>query len=215
VAPQSSLAHILPETEPSALAPEIFDAPRIEAAVREILIGLGENPDREGIQDTPRRVAKAFREMVQGLYQDPAEHLAKVFDHEGCEGDLVMVRDIEFSSLCEHHLLPFHGRAHVAYQPAADKVVGLSKIARTVDAFARRPQIQERLGTQIADAIHGHLNAKATLVVLESRHMCMTIRGANKPTADMVTTAVRGTFVRNRAARAEALSLLRGRAGAV
>ncbi len=195
--------------QPEIRTPRAFDTERVEAAVRELLAGIGEDPDREGLLDTPRRVAKAMREMVGGLEQDPSTHLSKVFEHEGAEGDLVVVRDIEFSSLCEHHLLPFRGRAHVVYQPAADRVVGLSKIARTVDVFARRPQIQERLGTQIADAIQSHLNARGTMVVIESSHMCMTIRGANKPTAEMVTTTVRGSFVRNRAARAEAMALVR------
>lgn len=203
--PAASVAELIPHE-----APGRFDAPRIEAAVREMLAGIGEDPDREGLRDTPRRVAGALREMVGGLAEDPSVHLSKVFEHEGAEGDLVIVRDIEFSSLCEHHLLPFRGKAHVVYQPADDKVVGLSKLARTVDVFARRPQIQERLGSQIADAIESHLNARATMVVIESSHMCMTIRGARKPGAEMVTTAVRGSFVQSRAARAEALSLLGG-----
>lgn len=205
--PPASVATLIP---PELRPPREFDTERVEAAVRELLAGIGEDPNREGLLDTPRRVAKAMREMVGGLEQDPSTHLSKVFEHEGAEGDLVVVRDIEFSSLCEHHLLPFRGRAHVVYQPSADKVVGLSKIARTVDVFARRPQIQERLGTQIADAIQSHLDARATMVVIESSHMCMTIRGANKPTAEMVTTTVRGSFVRNRAARTEAMALLRG-----
>ena len=204
--PSSAVATLL---QPESLSPHAFDAPRVEAAVREMLAGIGEDPEREGLLDTPRRVANALREMVGGMHQDASVHLSKVFEHSGAEGDLVVVRDIEFNSLCEHHLLPFRGKAHVVYQPSAEKVVGLSKIARTVDVFARRPQIQERLGSEIADAIQSHLDARATMVVLESSHMCMTIRGANKPTAEMVTTAVRGSFVRNRAARAEAMHLLR------
>jgi GTP cyclohydrolase I len=205
---QAKLAEVLPVPR-RPLNENAFDMPRVEAAVYELLAGIGEDPEREGLVDTPKRVAKAFREMVEGLYQDPNRHLDRVLEHEGADGDLVTVRDIEFASMCEHHLLPFQGKAHVAYIPSADKVVGLSKIARTVDAYARRPQIQERLGAQIADAIQDRLNAKATLVVLESKHTCMTIRGAHKPGADMLTTAVRGAFVRDRAARSEALSLLR------
>ena len=206
----ASTARLVSSTRlPAPDAAPQFDAPRIEAAVRELLAGIGEDPDREGLLETPRRVAGALQEMVQGLYQDPSEHLARVFAHEGGDEDLVMVRDIEFSSLCEHHLLPFRGRAHVAYLPSADKVVGLSKIARTVDAFARRPQIQERLGSQIADALHQNLEARGVLVVLESAHLCMTMRGANKATAEMATTAVRGCFVDDREARAEVLRLMR------
>lgn len=208
--PNSSTARILAPA-PTTQGPEVrdFDGARIEAAVKEILAGIGENPDREGLLETPRRVAGALRELMSGMHQDPADHLRRVFEHEGDENDLIVVRGIEFSSTCEHHLLPFYGRAYVAYLPAAGKVVGLSKIARTVDTFARRPQIQERLGCQIADALQDHLDARATLVVLESHHMCMTLRGASKPNAEMVTTTVRGDFVTDRTARSEALALLR------
>lgn len=212
MSPHSSTARVLAAAPDRTREPRPeFDAERIERAVREILAGLGEDPDREGLLETPRRVASAYREMVSGLYEDPAAHLDRVFEHHAEPEDLVVLRDIEFASICEHHLLPFHGRAHIAYLPSADKVVGLSKIARTVESHARRPQIQERLGSQIADAIQDRLDARGAIVVLESRHMCMTIRGAQKPTAEMVTTAVRGDFATDRTARAEALSLLRAR----
>jgi GTP cyclohydrolase I len=197
-----------------AFAPTIrteVDLPRIEAAVREILAGLGENPDRDGLIDTPRRVAKAFAEMLSGLREDASDHLGRVFEHQTKGDDLVVVRDIEFSSMCEHHLLPFLGKAQVAYLPDHGKVVGLSKIARTVDVFARRPQLQERLTAQIADAIEEHLGARGVAVIIEGRHMCMTVRGVRKPGADMVTTAFRGLLERNHALRDQALGLLRQR----
>lgn len=185
------------------------DLPRIEAAVREILAGLGEDPDRDGLIDTPRRVAKAFSEMLSGLREDASDHLGRVFEHQTKGDDLVVVRDIEFSSMCEHHLLPFLGKAQVAYLPDHGKVVGLSKIARTVDVFARRPQLQERLTAQIADAIEEHLGARGVAVIVEGRHMCMTVRGVRKPGADMVTTAFRGLLERNNALREQAVGLLR------
>lgn len=191
-----------------------FDLPRIERAVREILCALGENPDRNGLQDTPRRVAKAYAELLSGLREDPATHLGRVFDHETNRDDLVIVRDIEFSSLCEHHLLPFQGRAHIAYLPARGRVVGLSKLARTVDVFARRPQMQERLTAEIADSIMRHLQARGVAVVAQAEHLCMRMRGAAKRNADMVTTAFRGEFERNQSMRAELLCLLRPSGGA-
>lgn len=208
-----------PARAPSAgsFAPTIrteVDLPRIEAAVREILAGLGENPDRDGLIDTPRRVAKAFAEMLSGLREDASDHLGRVFEHQTTGDDLVVVRDIEFSSMCEHHLLPFLGKAQVAYLPDHGKVVGLSKIARTVDVFARRPQLQERLTAQIAEAIEEHLGARGVAVIIEGRHMCMTVRGVRKPSADMVTTAFRGLLERNHALRDQALGLLRQRSAA-
>jgi GTP cyclohydrolase I len=194
----------LPEIHDS----ESFDLPRIERAVREILLALGQDADRDGLLETPRRVARAYAELLGGLREDPAQHLGRVFDHSTENDDLVLVRDIEFSSLCEHHLLPFNGTAQVAYLPAKGRVVGLSKIARTVDVFARRPQLQERLTAEIADAISLHLEARAVAVIVRAEHMCLRMRGAAKRGADMVTSAFRGEFERNRALRAEALALL-------
>lgn len=187
------------------------DTARIERAVREILIAVGEDPDREGLEETPQRVARAYREILAGLRQDAARHLGRVFEHRTAGDDLVVVRDIEFFSLCEHHLLPFAGVAQVAYLPDKGRVVGLSKIARTVDVFARRPQLQERLTGQIADAIGTHLQARGVAVVVQAEHMCMKMRGVGKHRADMVTTAFRGLLDRSTALRAEALELLRQR----
>jgi GTP cyclohydrolase I len=185
-----------------------FDLPRIERAVREILVAIGEDPDRDGLLDTPRRVARAYADLLGGLRETPAQHLGRVFEHSTQNDDLVLVRDIEFASLCEHHLLPFNGAAQVAYLPAKGRVVGLSKIARTVDVFARRPQLQERLTAEIADAISRHLQARAVAVIVRAEHMCLRMRGAAKRGADMVTSAFRGEFERNRALRVEALGLL-------
>jgi GTP cyclohydrolase I len=182
-----------------------IDPPRAERAVRELLLALGEDPQRPGLQDTPARVARMYRELFAGLDEDPARHLERTFGEPYDE--IVLLKDINFSSLCEHHLLPFMGTAHVAYLPS-DRVVGLSKLARTVDAFARRPQIQERLTCQIADALMEHLDAKGALVVIESEHLCMKIRGVGKPNSTTVTSAVRGIFKSNAAARAEAMALL-------
>jgi GTP cyclohydrolase IA len=185
-----------------------FDLPRIEAAVREILLAIGEDPERDGLIGTPGRVARAYREVFSGLHTDPAEHLATTFEigHD----ELVLVREIEVNSTCEHHLVPFMGVAHVGYIPREGRgVVGLSKLARVVDGFARRPQVQERLTSQIADAMVERLDPRGVIVVLECEHLCMTIRGAQKPNARTVTTAVRGEL-RERAARAEAMSLIQG-----
>jgi GTP cyclohydrolase IA len=190
-----------------------IDEPRIERAVREILIAVGEDPDREGLVDTPRRVAKAYRELLSGLGKDASTHLGRVFEHPTKGDDLVLVRDIEFFSLCEHHLLPFWGKAQVAYLPEKGRVVGLSKIARTVEVFARRPQLQERLTAEIADAISEHLNARGVAVVVQGEHMCMKMRGVSKYGSDMVTTAFRGLLERDRHMRAEALSLLKSDRG--
>ncbi len=158
-----------------------IDHPRIERAVREILFAIGEDPDREGLLETPARVARAWEEIVGGLRQDAGDHLARTFAHEG--GDLVVLRDIEFWSLCEHHLLPFSGRAHVAYRPGNGRVVGLSKLARTVDVYARRPQLQERLTAQVADALMEHLDPEGVSVIVEAEHLCMRMRGAAKDAA--------------------------------
>jgi GTP cyclohydrolase I len=185
----------------------VFDQKRAEYAVRELLIAVGEDPNREGLVDTPRRVAKMYKELFSGVQSDPAEHLRRTFREPYDE--IVLLRDINFSSLCEHHLLPFLGKAHVAYLPK-DRVVGLSKLARTVDAFARRPQVQERLTAQIADAIMQHLKPQGALVVIESEHLCMKVRGVNKPNSVMVTSAVRGIFKTDSAARSEALALIKG-----
>ena len=183
-----------------------FDLPRIEAAVREILIAIGEDPDRDGLVDTPRRVARAYREVFAGHHTDPAEHLRTTFDI--VQDELVLVREIEVNSTCEHHLVPFMGVAHVGYIPnAGHGVVGLSKLARVVDGFARRPQVQERLTSQIADALVERLDPRGVIVVLECEHLCMTIRGAQKPNARTITTATRGEL-REPAARAEAMSLI-------
>jgi GTP cyclohydrolase I len=191
------------------IKPEGPDLARIERAVREILLAIGESPDREGLARTPGRVAKAYAELMSGLREDPRSHLKTVF-HERYD-EIVLLRDIEFNSLCEHHLLPFMGRAHVAYLPDG-KVVGLSKLARLVEGYARRPQVQERLTTQIADAVMEELNAHGAACVIEATHTCMTIRGARKPGSVMVTSALRGIFKDNPASRAEVLGLIAGSA---
>ncbi|WP_239437600.1 GTP cyclohydrolase I FolE [Arthrobacter alpinus] len=185
------------------------DLPRIEAAVREILLAIGEDPERSGLLETPKRVAKAYGEVFAGLHQDPAEVLGVTFDiaHE----EMVLVKDIPFYSTCEHHLVPFHGSAHVGYIPALDgRVTGLSKLARLVDIYAKRPQVQERLTTQIADALIEHLKPRGAIVVVECEHMCMSMRGVRKPGAKTVTSAVRG-LLHEPATRAEAMSLILGR----
>ncbi|HTW94683.1 MAG TPA: GTP cyclohydrolase I FolE [Tepidisphaeraceae bacterium] len=189
--------------------PGTVDLPRIEKAVREILIAIGENPDREGLLKTPGRVARAYSELMSGLREDPRQHLKTVFRERYDE--IVLLRDIEFHSLCEHHLLPFTGRAHVAYLPDG-KVVGLSKLARLVDGFARRPQVQERLTTQIADALMDELNPVGAACVVEATHTCMTVRGAKKPGSVMVTSALRGIFKESPSSRTEVLALMWGNA---
>jgi GTP cyclohydrolase IA len=185
------------------------DRPRIEAAVREILIAIGEDPDREGLRETPGRVARSYDELFAGLAQDPADTVSAVFDlghHE-----MILVKDIEVYSTCEHHLVPFHGVAHVGYIPARDgRVAGLSKLARLVDVYARRPQVQERLTSQIADAMMAHLSPDGVIVVIECEHLCMSMRGVRKPGSRTVTSAVRGQM-RDPATRAEAMSLILGR----
>lgn len=181
------------------------DLPRIERAVREILTAIGEDPDREGLVKTPNRVARAYAELMAGLREQPRDHLKTVF-HERYD-EVVLLRDIQFHSLCEHHLLPFTGVAHVAYLPDG-KVVGLSKLARLVEGYARRPQVQERLTTQIADALMEELNPIGAACVVEATHTCMTIRGAKKTGSTMVTSALRGIFKENSSSRAEILTLM-------
>ncbi|RSS83513.1 GTP cyclohydrolase I FolE [Streptomyces sp. WAC06614] len=186
-----------------------FDEKRAEAAVRELLIAVGEDPDREGLQETPARVARAYREIFAGLWQKPEEVLTTTFDlgHD----EMVLVKDIEVMSSCEHHLVPFHGVAHVGYIPSTSgKITGLSKLARLVDVYARRPQVQERLTTQIADSLMEILEPRGVIVVVECEHMCMTMRGVRKPGAKTITSAVRGQL-RDSATRNEAMSLIMAR----
>ncbi|MHB1614282.1 MAG: GTP cyclohydrolase I FolE [Actinomycetes bacterium] len=183
-----------------------IDRPRIERAVREILIGIGEDPDRDGLQSTPARVARSYEELFAGLRQSPEEVLTTSFDlgHD----EMVLVKDIAVSSMCEHHLVPFFGSAHVGYIPGADgRITGLSKLARLVEVFARRPQVQERLTTQVADALVNHLSPRGVIVVIECEHLCMSLRGVRMPGASTVTSAVRGQL-RDPATRAEAMSLI-------
>jgi len=192
-------------TEPSAQPP--IDQPRIERAVREILIAIGEDPDRDGLIDTPARVARAYAEQFSGLSQHPEDVLGTVFDAD--HDELILVRDIEIYSTCEHHLVPFFGRAHVAYIPnEKGQITGLSKLARLVDIYARRPQVQERMTSQIADALMRVLEPRGALVVIEAEHLCMSMRGVRKPGAKTVTSAVRGCIRDSARTRAEAMSLL-------
>ena len=193
-------------SEPDALAAPV-DRTRVERAVREILSAVGEDPDREGLRDTPRRVAEMYEEIFAGLRDSPDQHLEVTFaaDHDEME----MVRDIPLYSMCEHHLVPFTGRAHVAYIPGEDgRITGLSKLARLVEAYARRPQVQERLTTQIADEIERTLSPRGVFVVIEAEHLCMSMRGVQKPGATTVTSAVRGLFRENAATRAEAMRFI-------
>lgn len=182
-----------------------LDRERIEAAVREILIAVGEDPDREGLIETPARVARMYEEIFSGLEDDPARHL-KLFDESSEE--MVVVRDIPLYSMCEHHLIPFLGKAHIAYIPSNGKVIGLSKLARIVDSFARRPQLQERLTGQIADFLYDNLEPMGVAVVVEAEHLCMTMRGARASGAKTMTSALRGTMRSDARTRAEAMSLL-------
>jgi GTP cyclohydrolase IA len=188
------------------------DLPRIERAVREILLAVGEDPDREGLVKTPSRVARSYAELMSGLRIDPRAHLKTVFTERYDE--IVLLRDIEFHSLCEHHLLPFTGKAHVAYLPQG-KVVGLSKLARLVEGFARRPQVQERLTNQVADALMEELSPSGAACVIEAVHTCMTIRGAKKAGSVMVTSALRGQFKDCPMSRAEVLSLMHSTSGSI
>ena len=183
-----------------------YDAAAVERAVRDLLVAVGEDPDRDGLRGTPGRMARAYREIFAGLHEDPADVLETVFDlgHD----ELIIVRDIPLYSMCEHHLLPFHGEAHVGYLPGeGGHVTGLSKVARLVEGFARRPQAQERLTSEIADALVTRLGAKGVIVVIEAEHLCMSMRGVRKPGSRTITSAVRG-HLRNPATRAEAMSLI-------
>jgi GTP cyclohydrolase I len=186
-----------------------MDIEKIERAVLMILEAIGEDPSREGLKDTPKRVARMYEEVFGGLHEDPSEHLKVQFSVEEQE-EMIIVKDISVYSMCEHHLIPFHGKAHVAYIPRKGKVTGLSKLARVVQGFARRPQLQERLTSQIADSIMGEINPLGVLVVIEAEHMCMTMRGVKKAGAQTITSAVRGNFKTNRTTRAEAFSLIQG-----
>ena len=191
-----------------ALTPSpVVDQGRIRRAVREILLAVGEDPDREGLRETPDRVARMYAEVFQGLHQDPRHHLSKLFTQKYDE--MVVVKDITFASFCEHHLLPFTGRAHVAYLPNG-RVVGLSKIPRVVDVLSRRPQVQERLTEDLADLLMGELEARGVAVVIEASHSCMTVRGVLKPGSSCITSALRGAFRDKPATRAEVLSYLNG-----
>jgi GTP cyclohydrolase I len=186
------------------------DTKRIEAAVLEILAAVGEDPHRDGLQMTPGRVARMYEELFVGFDENPADHLEVTFaaDHD----EMVMVRDIPFASLCEHHMVPFMGRAHVAYIPGSDgRITGLSKLARLVDGFARRLQVQERMTSQIADAIENVLDPKGVLVVVEAEHLCMSMRGVKKSGTSTITSAVRGLFRTDTSTRFEAMQFVRGR----
>lgn len=191
--------------DPNEPRADDVDLPRIEAAVREILDAVGEDPDREGLLETPARVARMYVEMFAGLRHDPGRHLAKVFTEKYDE--IVLVRDISFCSMCEHHLLPFTGTAHIGYLPSG-RVVGLSKLARVVEETARRPQVQERMTEQIADLIEDRLEARGVAVVCQATHSCMTMRGVRKPGSLCVTSAMRGVFRTDASSRAEVLNLI-------
>ncbi|KJX75791.1 GTP cyclohydrolase I FolE [Mycobacterium lepromatosis] len=185
----------------------VFDQPRAEAAIRELLYAIGEDPDREGLADTPARVARSYRELFSGLYTDPETVLNTMFDE--VHNELVIVKEIPMYSTCEHHLVSFHGVAHVGYIPGTDgRVTGLSKIARLVDLYAKRPQVQERLTGQIADALVRKLDPRGVIIVVEAEHLCMAMRGVRKPGAITTTSAVRGQFKTDAASRAEALNLI-------
>jgi GTP cyclohydrolase I len=185
-----------------------MDIKRIEKAVREILIAVGENPKRPDIKDTPRRVAEMYEEILEGYKLDPEKELEVIFEKD--HDEIILLKNIPFYSICEHHLAPFIGKAHVAYIPSNNRVTGLSKIVRVVDIFARRLQVQERITTSIADIIMKKLKPAGVLVVIEAEHMCMSMRGVKKPGVLTITSAVRGTFRKNEKTRAEAMSLIRG-----
>lgn len=186
--------------------PDPFDHEKLVAAGRMILEAIGEDPDREGLRDTPQRIARMYQEVFAGLHRDPAENVKTVFTEEYDE--VVLVKDIPFSSMCEHHLLPFSGRAHVAYMPSG-KVLGISKIARAVDAYAKRPQVQERLTNQVADLIERAAEPRGVAVVFEASHTCMTMRGIKKPGSAVITSAMRGLVRKNVATRNEVMGLIR------
>ena len=204
--------HDLHRIDPLPASPNggAIDVDRIAAAVREILAAIGEDPDRDGLQDTPARVARMYAETCAGLHEDPSLHLKVAFDAD--HDEMILVRDIPFYSMCEHHLVPFFGHAHVAYIPNVDgRITGLSKLARLVDGYAKRPQVQERLTTQVAEAMETVLRPRGTLVLLEAEHLCMGMRGVRKPGSSTVTSAVRGIFRNDVAARAEAMRLVGAR----
>ena len=196
-----------PHNNSDTFTSPVFDQPRAEAAVRELLIAIGEDPERHGLEDTPARVARAYKEMFAGLYTDPDTVLDTTFDEQ--HDELVLVKQIPLYSTCEHHLVAFHGVAHVGYIPGKDgRVTGLSKIARLVDLYAKRPQLQERLTGQIADALMRKLDPRGVIVVVEAEHLCMSMRGVRKPGAITTTSAVRGQFKGDAASRSEALDLI-------
>ena len=195
------------ETINPAASESSVDLERIERAVREILSAVGEDPDREGLRETPARVARMYAEMFRGLHDDPREHLQKFFTEQYDE--VVLVRDISFNSVCEHHLLPFMGKAHIGYIPNG-KVVGLSKLARVVEVVSRRPQVQERMTEEVANLLEGEVNAKGVAVVVEATHTCMTIRGVRKPGSLCVTSAMKGVFRSNLSSRSEIMQLIYG-----
>src|SRR5438552_4538625 len=197
--------HSFQESAPRGSPP--IDQPRIRAAVREILAAVGDDPDREGLRETPERVARMYAEVFEGLHQDPRVHLQKLFPQKYDE--MVLIKDIRLVSFCEHHLLPVVGQAHVAYIPNG-KVIGLSKIPRVLDVLAKRPQMQERLTEELADLLMRELDAKGVAVVIEASHSCMTIRGVNKPNSTFVTSAMRGVFEERLATRSEVMSLIFG-----
>jgi GTP cyclohydrolase I len=192
---------------PTNAAPTGVDLPRIERAVREILAAVGEDPQREGLLETPARVARMYAELLAGLHEDPRQHLKKFFQEKYDE--IVLVRDISFNSLCEHHLLPFIGQAHIGYMPNG-RVIGLSKLARVVEVVARRPQVQERMTETIADLLVEELDAKGVAVVIEASHSCMTVRGVRKPGSICVTSAMKGIFRANLSSRSEVMTLIYG-----
>jgi GTP cyclohydrolase I len=198
---------VMPDIRTALDRVRAFDQPRAEAAVRELLYAIGEDPDRDGLRDTPARVARAYREIFSGLYTEPDAVLNTMFDEE--HDELVIVKEIPLYSTCEHHLVSFHGVAHVGYIPGTDgRVTGLSKIARLVDLYAKRPQVQERLTSQVADALVNRLAPRGVIVVIEAEHLCMAMRGVRKPGAITTTSAVRGQFKTDAASRAEALDLI-------
>ncbi|MBR9988626.1 MAG: GTP cyclohydrolase I FolE [Gemmatimonadetes bacterium] len=203
----NGLLRAVPNGRPAVGRREV-DPARVEAGVREMLLGLGEDPDREGLLETPARVARAFAELTFGASELAEDHLSRVFAQDHAGDDVVMLKGIRFVSLCEHHLLPFTGVAHVAYLPSHGRVAGLSKLARTVDVFARRLQMQERLTAEIANAMQEHLDPRGVAVVVEAEHSCLRLRGARKEDAHMVTTAFRGALEGDRGLRAEVLSLM-------
>src|ERR1700733_9304872 len=197
----------VPRIAPPVFAPPVFAWERAEAAIRELLFAIGEDPERPGLQDTPARVARTYREMFAGLYTDPDSVLDTTFDEQ--HDELILVKEIPLYSTCEHHLVSFHGVAHVGYIPGKDgRVTGLSKIARLVDLYAKRPQVQERLTAQVADALMRKLDPRGVMVIVEAEHLCMSMRGVRKPGAVPTTSAVRGQFKSDNALRAEALELI-------